>query len=135
MKSFNLQGIELGVPARSAFEYISDPANLPQWTNAFDSVSEGRAMMHTPSGEAEIGLEVIKSEENGTIDWIMTFPDGAIAKAYSRLTPLDPRTSAFSFILPSPPEALSDLEGELKSQSEVLKHELQALKSILENHG
>ena len=53
MKIFDVQGSDLKVPRGQAFAFIADPAQLPRWTNAFASVTAGRAVMRTPSGEVE----------------------------------------------------------------------------------
>lgn len=66
MRSFDVQGIDLAVPQSKAFAFIADPVELPKWTNAFASVTAGRAVMRTPSGEVMIDLEVQASAEQGT---------------------------------------------------------------------
>jgi len=65
MRRFDVQGIDLQATQRRAFSYIADPNHLPQWTRAFASVANGRAMMRTPNGEIEIDLVVQSSEEQG----------------------------------------------------------------------
>lgn len=135
MKKFDVQGIDLHTTQRRAFTYIADPMHLPQWTSAFTSVESGRAVLRTPSGEAEIGLVVQSSEENGTVDWLMTFPDGSVAKAFSRVVKLDSENCVYTFVLTPPPVPLEQLEGALKAQSLTLAEELKSLKRILEHHG
>lgn len=132
---FDVQGITLQTPAQQAFAYIADPANLPHWTNAFASVSNKRAVMRTPNGELEISLVVHSSAEQGTIDWLMTFPDGSIAAAFSRVVKLGSKNCAYTFVLTPPPVPLEMLEGALKAQAITLAEELKQLKSILENHS
>ena len=51
MKRFDVQGIDLQATQRRAFSYIADPMHLPQWTSAFASVANGRAVMRTPGGK------------------------------------------------------------------------------------
>ncbi|MEQ1527482.1 MAG: hypothetical protein ABL902_02775 [Gallionella sp.] len=132
---FDVQGIALQTTPQQAFSYIADPAKLPLWTSAFASVNNGRAVMRTPNGELEIGLVVHSSAEQGTIDWLMTFPDGSVASAFSRVVKLDSKNCAYIFVLTPPPVPLEMLEGALKAQSLTLAEELKKLKSILENHG
>jgi len=134
MKRFDVQGIDLQATSRRAFSYIADPIHLPQWTSAFASVANGRAVMRTPNGEVEIDLVVQSSEEQGTIDWLMTFPDGSVATAFSRVVKLDSKSCAFAFVLTPPPVPLEQLEGALAAQSRTLAEELQNLKRILERH-
>ena len=135
MKRFDVQGTHLQATARRAFSYIADPTHLPQWTSAFASVASGRAVMRTPNGEVEIDLMVQSSEEQGTIDWLMTFPDGSVATAFSRVVKLDSKSCAFAFVLTPPPVPLEQLEGALAAQSRTLAGELQNLKGTVERHG
>ena len=48
MKTFDVQGIELAVPASRAWRTIADPGRLPEWTQAFSKVEAGRATLETP---------------------------------------------------------------------------------------
>lgn len=134
MKTFDVQGIELNVPRHEAFRFIADAAHLPRWTSAFASVTPGRAVMRTPTGEVVIDLEVETSPELGTIDWRMTFPDGSVATAFSRVVEIGRSRCIFSFVLTAPPVPLEQLEGALEAQSRTLREELNKLKGILE-HG
>jgi polyketide cyclase/dehydrase/lipid transport protein len=135
MKNFDVQGIDLNVSQSKALAFIADPAQLPRWTNAFASVSPGRAVMRTPSGEVMIDLEVEASPEHGTVDWRMTFPDRSVATAFSRVVEMDEDRCIFSFVLTPPPVPLEQLEGALEAQSRTLTEELKKLKKILERHG
>lgn len=135
MKRFDVQGIDLQATQGRAFSYIADPTHLPRWTSAFASVANGRAVMRTLNGQVEIGLTVESSEEHGTVDWLMTFPDGSVAKAFSRVMKLDSKSCVFAFVLTPPPVPLEQLEGALEAQSRTLAEELQNLKRILERHG
>lgn len=134
MKWFDVQGIDLQAGCASVFAYVADPATLPAWTSAFASVADGRALMRTPQGEVEIELAVLASEAHGTIDWKMTFPDGSVATAFSRVLALDRDRSVYTFVLTPPPVPLEQLEGALDAQSRTLAEELRRLKTILENH-
>lgn len=131
MRYFDLQGIELDTSYEQAFAYIADPVNLPAWTNAFAEVFGPRAVMRTPEGEVVVGLEVRASAQEGTVDWVMTFPDGAVATAFSRLVRLQDRRCAYSFVLTPPPVPLEALEGALDAQAAILREELGRLRSIL----
>lgn len=135
MKRFDVQGIDLNVSRSKAFAFIADAAQLPRWTNAFASVTAGRAVMRTPSGEVVIDLGVQASAEHGTVDWRMTFPDRSVATAFSRVVEVDRNCCVFSFVLTPPPVPLEELEGALEAQSRTLAEELKKLKEILEHHG
>lgn len=132
MRTFDLQGIELDVPSTHAFAFIADPGRLPEWTRAFASVNGARALLRTPGGEVEIGLEVRASAEEGTIDWRMAFPDGSVATAYSRVVPIGADACLYTSTLTAPPVPLEQLEGALDAQSRTLAEELAKLKAILE---
>ncbi len=135
MRSFDVQTIDLAVPRSRAFAFIADPAALPKWTNAFASVTPGRAVMRTPTGEVMIDLEVRASAEQGTVDWRMTFPDHSVATAFSRVVGISQDRCVFSFVLTPPPVPLEQLEGALEAQSRTLADELRQLKRILEHNG
>lgn len=134
MKRFDVQGIDLAIPRKTAFAFISDPAQLPNWTNAFASVTAERAVMRTPSGEITVHLAVQASAETGTVDWQMTFPDQGVATAFSRLVDVAPDRCIYTFVLLPPPVPLEQLEGALEAQAQTLSHELTRLKEILEQH-
>jgi hypothetical protein len=68
------------------------------------------------------------------IDWTITFPDGAVAKAASRVTPHGER-SIYTFVLEAPPVPLERLEGALAEQSRILTMELAALARLLGDKG
>ena len=131
MRDFDVQSIEIAGPLERAFRYVADPRTLPEWTQAFRSVSNGRATLATPKGSVEVGLEVRASLERGTIDWSMAFPDGSVGRAYSRLVPLDHARALYSFVLLAPPVALEQVEGALAEQARVLRQELAALQERL----
>ena len=131
MRDFDVQTVEIGAPFGAAFAYIADPGKLPEWARAFGSVADGRASLATPRGAVEVGLEVRTSREAGTVDWVMTFPDGSVGRAFSRLVGLG-RRSIYSFVLLAPPLPLEQIEGALAEQSRSLREELATLARILE---
>jgi len=126
MPTFDVQSIELDVPAAQAFRYLARPATLPEWTHAFTFADDRQATMVTPGGAVQVGLRVDASAIHGTVDWTMTFPNGAIARAHSRLIPHGER-SIYTFVLEAPPVPLEELEGALAEQSRILKRELSTL--------
>jgi hypothetical protein len=130
MKDFDVQTVELAARFDDAFRYLADPLTLPEWTHAFRSVSGGRAKLATPRGAVEVGLEVRASREAGTVDWIMTFPDGSVGRAFSRVIDRGDR-SLFSFVLLAPPVPLEHVEGALAEQSRTLREELAMLQRKL----
>lgn len=132
MHDFALQGILLKAPYSRVFPYLSDPYKLTEWTNAFKRVSEGSALMETPKGSVEVGLEVRCSREHGVVDWVMRFPDGSVERAYSRIADLGAKGCLYSFVLPPPAAPLEQLEGTLEQQAHILAGELAHLKQRVE---
>jgi hypothetical protein len=130
MRDFDVQTVEIAASQDAAFQYIADPGRLPEWTHAFRSASNGRAIMATPRGSVEVGLRVESNRAGGTVDWIMTFPDGTVGRAFSRLIDLGNRT-LYSFVLMAPPVPLEQLEGALEEQGKVLREELATLQRVL----
>jgi hypothetical protein len=130
MRDYDVQTIEIAARFDAAFEYIADPRKLPEWTHAFRSVSDGRATLETPKGSVDVKLQVNASSEWDTVDWIMTFPDGSMGKAFSRLVDRGDRT-LYSFVLLAPPVPLEQVEGALSEQARVLREELVALQRKL----
>jgi len=131
-KNFDVQNVLIHAQPDKVFDYIANPANLPKWTNVFKQANAKEAVLATPEGEVAIKLEVNASKAHGTVDWYMTFPDGSLGTAYSRITPNDGgRSSVYTFVLLAPPVPLEQLEGTLKQQIEILAEELKNLQNIL----
>lgn len=126
MGTFAVQSIVIAAPFAAAFRYIADPTHLPEWTHAFKEVAGDRATMATAAGSITVGLRVDASEAHGTVDWTMTFPDGGVATAASRVIPHGER-SIYTFVLKAPPVPLEQIEGALTEQSRILTSELAAL--------
>src|SRR5262245_59834596 len=132
MRMFDVQGIEINAASAKVFDFVSNPANLPRWTQAFTHVDNGRARLSTEGGHMEIELDVASDADTGTIDWRLEFPDGTVGLAQSRVTPTARGSSIFSFVLHAPPVALEQVEGALEKQRITLQSELQTLKSLME---
>ena len=131
MDSFRVESVLIKTAPGRVFHYIADPKNLPEWTNAFKSARNGKAIIATPAGTVEVGLEVKASSIEGTVDWHIAFPDGSVASAYSRVLPISAGQSAYSFVLMAPPVPLEQLEGALNRQVHVLRDELAKLSATL----
>ena len=132
MRMFDVQGIEITAPCGKVFEFLREPANLPRWAHAFASAGNGRARLETPAGAVDVGLREIANPDAGVVDWRLTFPDGAVGFAQSRVTETTRGTCIYSFVLHAPPVALEHLEGALDAQRAILQSELATLKSLLE---
>ena len=132
VKSYDVQDIEIEVPAERAFAVVADPERLPHWTDAFESADLHGATLRTPKGGVRVGLEVQADPGRGVVDWKMSFPDGGTGWAHSRLVPLSERRCVYTFVLHAPPVALEAVEGALDAQRATLARELRRLKNLLE---
>jgi hypothetical protein len=133
MKMFDVQGIEIMASPAKVFEFVREPRNLPRWAHAFVSAGNGRARLETPAGAVDVSLDVLADKQAGTVDWNLTFPDGGVGLAQSRVTRTTRDTAIFSFVLHAPPVALEHVEGALEAQIATLKTELATLKSLMES--
>lgn len=135
-KNFDVQSIAIKTAPEKVFDFVAEPGNVARWAKGFSEVDGKSALMETPNGSMKIGLEMFSNKALGTVDTVMTMPDGSIGKAFSRITENDGGTSAiFSFVLLAPPVPLEQVEGTLEQQKVQLAEELQILKGILENEN
>lgn len=132
MRMFDVQGIEITAPHHKVFDYLKEPANLPRWAHAFVSAGDGHARLETPAGAVDVGLDVLANADAGVVDWRLTFPDGTVGLAQSRVTETTRGTCIYSFVLHAPPVALEHVEGALDAQRRLLQSELATLKSLME---
>lgn len=132
MKTFDVQSVGINRPALAVFRFIADPSNLPRWTHAFKQADATSAELMTPNGAVPIRLTTIADDRSGNIDWKMSFPDGTVGTAFSRVTPDGDHRSVYSFVLMAPPVPLEALEGALAEQMKTLVKELNSLKVLLE---
>ena len=132
MRMFDVQGIEITAPHRKVFEFLREPANLPRWAHAFVSAGNGHARLETPAGAVDVGLDVLANAQSGVVDWRLTFPDGTVGLAQSRVTETTRETCIYSFVLHAPPVTLEHVEGALEAQRRLLQSELATLKSVME---
>jgi uncharacterized protein YndB with AHSA1/START domain len=132
MQLFDVQGIEIQASRARLFEFVCNPANLPRWAHAFQSVEDGSARLRTPAGAVDVRLDVLAHADSGTVDWRMEFPDGSVGIAHSRVTETTRGTCIYSFVLHAPPVSLERVEGALEAQRLTLRSELATLKRLVE---
>ena len=132
MRMFDVQGSQIAAPPRKVFEFLRESSNLPRWAHAFASAGNGRARLETPAGAVDVALGVTANPDTGVVDWRLTFPDGGVGLAQSRVTETTRGTCVYSFVLHAPPVALEHVEGALDAQRAILQSELATLKSLME---
>ena len=132
MRMFDVHGIEIAARRRKVFEFLREPANLPSWAHAFVSAGNGRARLETPDGGVDVGLGVTADADTGVVDWRLTFPDGSVGLAQSRVTETTRGTCIYSVVLHAPSVALEQVEGALDAQRVRLQSELATLKFLME---
>jgi hypothetical protein len=86
MRMCDVQGIEIRATRGRVFEFLRNPSNLPRWAHAFTSAEDGLARLETRAGAVDVRLGVSTLADTGTVDWRLTFPDGSVALAQSRVT-------------------------------------------------
>ena len=131
MKTYDVQTIEIKKNYSDVFDFITVPENLPKWALGFKKVDGKAAVLETPNGSIDIGLDVASDKKVGNIDWHMQMPDGSKGHAYSRVIDNGDST-IFSFVLMAPPVPLELVEGTLEQQIKQLNEELIILKDILD---
>ncbi|MFY0600697.1 MAG: SRPBCC family protein [Cyclobacteriaceae bacterium] len=135
-ENFDVQSVSINVNPDKVFEFLAEPTNVPKWAVGFSEVDGKTAIMETPSGKMKVGMEMICNKDLGTIDTLMTMPDGSTGKVFSRVTENDGgASSVFTFVLMAPPVPLEEIEGTLAQQKKQLAEELLILKSILEEES
>ncbi len=135
-QNFDVQSIAINAKPARVFEFLAEPSNVPKWAKGFSEVNGETALMETSNGKMKIGMRMDCHPAHGTIDTIMTMPDGSIGKAFSRVIENDEgKSSIFSFVLLAPPAPLEKIEGILAEQKKQLAEELLLLKSILESEA
>lgn len=132
MRMFDVQGIEILTAKEVVFEFVKEPANLPKWARAFTAAGNGRARLQTPASVVDVGLTVSSDAKTGVVDWRLTFPDGGVGLAHSRVVETTRGSCIYSFVLHAPPVALEAVEGALDAQRLQLQSELATLKALME---
>ncbi len=108
--------------------FFATLATCRSGAHAFTSAEDGRARLETPARAVDVRLGVAADANAGTVDWRLTFPDGSVGLAQSRVTETTRGTCIYSFVLHAPPVALEQVEGALEAQRATLQSELVILK-------
>ena len=124
------QTVIIGASAEDVRAFVADPQNLPRWAIGFAKGigrdEDGGWIVHTASGP--IPVDVRTDAALGTVDFVMRPAPGAEAIAYSRAVDSG-QGCAYSFTQVQAPGMPDDV---FDAQVEALRHELVALKALLE---
>lgn len=121
---------ELPASFDSAFLYLADPANLPEWALAFKQADSTSAVMSLPDGDVPIGLITEVSKQAGTIDWHMKMPDGSVMRALSRLNFCTEKSTVYTFTFFAENVADELLDAQLAEMRAVIVAEFENLRKI-----
>ena len=107
----------LQAPRERVFAYLADIENLPAWATEFARelrVVDGRHKV--VNGLGEFFFEIRADEETGVIDMLAGPSEEELALFPTRVVPLGPGTSAFTFTMFQGPEQSDELfEGQYAS--------------------
>ena len=123
------QSITLECRPEAAFEFLSNPENLPKWATGFCRRIRnegGHWIAETPEGEVEVRL--VTAPEQGVVDFHLSPEPGLELIALSRVVP-NGDGAEYLFTQHQPPGMPEEI---FRNQVRTLREELQVLKRILE---
>jgi hypothetical protein len=122
------QTVRLQTDAKTAYDFIADPTNLPIWAVGFcRSIRPNGSKWIVETGAGECPLEIDADPVHGTIDFHMEPVPNVKASAYSRIIECGAGSEYIftQFSVPSAPEEM------FAANVESLKEELVVLRSVL----
>jgi hypothetical protein len=133
IKEISTLGRVFNVDYNTAFKYLADPNNLPQWALAFSAADEKTAILLTPDkSKIECKMDTISSHDLGVIDWHIYLPDGAVEVAYSRLHRMRDGRCFYGMSFHVRPVVKSEIKSTLLAQSADVEKEFDILENIFE---
>jgi hypothetical protein len=124
--------VSIDCPSGKAYDFMADPRNLPLWASGLGaSVKEvnGRWVMDTPQGQ--VGFRYMERNSFGVLDHFVTVAPGVEVYIPMRVLP-NGQGSEVVFTLFRTPDMS---EEQFAADAELVAHDLETLKSILEAHG
>ena len=104
-------------PRSAVFDYLADIENLPRWATEFArelKIVDGRHKV--VNGLGEFFFEICADEKTGVIDMLAGPSEEELALFPTRVVPLGPAASAFTFTMFQGPEQSDELfEGQYAS--------------------
>lgn len=118
-------------PARVAYAYTRDPANLPVWAaglgGSFTEVG-GQWRMSTPEGD--VVLEFVAPNEHGVLDHTVVLPDGTTVLNPMRVLPDGDDECEVVFTLRRQPGMTN---ADFDRDAAAVRRDLRTLKQVLES--
>lgn len=120
--------ISIAVPPDRVIAYISDPANLPEWS-FFASVTETPSgWVATTPGGGSVGIRFDVSETHGVVDHFVAPPGRDEIHVPMRVVPNGPGSEVLFTLFQMP--AMSD--EDFARDAAVVEEDLASLRAILE---
>jgi hypothetical protein len=119
-------------PATEVYDYVADPAHLPEWAPGLGSSVEnvdGRWFVETPAGRA--GLAFVERNEFGVLDHEVTLPSGDVIYNPMRVVPNGDGCEVVFSLRRLPGMSREDFERD----AGLVQADLTRLKQILEAAG
>ncbi len=118
-------------PAKAAYEFVSDPAHLPDWAPGLGTAAErvgDEWLVETPMGR--VGFAFAPPNEFGVLDHEVTLPSGEVFYNPMRVVP-DGEACEVVFTLRRQREMTSE---EFERDAAAVAADLATLKRLLESH-
>ena len=134
MTAFPVKNISITIhrPMNEVYQFVSNPENLPLWAaglaDATLKKSGNEWVTNSPMGQVKI--KFVDKNSHGVVDHDVTLPDGEIVHNPLRVVK-NSTSSEVIFTLFRRPKMT---EEEFTKDSELVKKDLQKLKSILEKN-
>jgi hypothetical protein len=119
-------------PAADAYDYASDPANLPSWASGLGSSVEnvdGQWFVDTPSGR--VGIALVERNRFGVLDHELTLPSGEVIYNPMRVIP-DGDGCEVVFTVRRRPDMTDE---DFRRDAGLVQADLTRLKRVLEASG
>ncbi|MEX1028145.1 MAG: SRPBCC family protein [Candidatus Paceibacterota bacterium] len=124
--------VQIDRPSADAYEFASNPENLPQWVKSFClsvEKSDDGWLMETPGGF--VGIRFVHANDFGVLDHVVTLPDGqSVLNPMRVVSNGDGSEVMFTlFQLPDMPD------DQFAKDAGMVEADLRTLKSVMEAVG
>jgi len=123
-------GQRIECSARVAYDFASDPANLPAWAAGIGgSITEVEGQWRVPSPEGDVVVEFVAANDLGVLDHTVVLPDGTSSYNPMRVI-ADGEACEVVFTLRRQPSMTDD---DLARDAAAVAQDLLTLKRVLES--